>query len=123
MKLYRFLLALFLFPLCTGAFSQESLQKNGAYRNSADFRNNKPFLKTGFRYTRKKNKKIPSLYIVSYGKDEDESADLDKSAWGICVYPAFYLNIGRLGMKRGYVKFDTLRKYNYFKGKPILSLN
>lgn len=114
---------MFLLSICTESYSQPILQKNGAYRNSVDFRNNKPFLENGFRYTRKKNKKIPSLYIVRYGKDEDESIVLDKSVWGIYEYPAFYLNVGRLGMKRGYVKFDTLRKYNYFKGKPILSLN
>jgi len=113
---------IFLSVFNTDILCQVDDQKNGAYRNHLDFYNNRPFAEFNFKLIKKDNLRVPKLYQVISKDGSVKIKTIKKSIWGIYYNGLFYLNAEKLGMINGYIKFDSLSKYCYFKGIPIMTL-
>ena len=113
---------LFLSVFYTDIFCQNANHKNGAYRNHLDFQNNRPLTESNFRFIQKDNLRVPKLYHVISKDGSVKTKTIKKIIWGIYYNGSFFLNVEKLGMVNGYIKFDSLTKYCYFKGKPIMTL-
>ncbi|MFN8256330.1 MAG: DUF6563 family protein [Bacteroidales bacterium] len=100
-------------------FSQIDSVKNGIYRNFIDFKNNSPFYILNIQIEEIKSSSIPELYKVTPLDNKISEKTIKKIVWGIYNNGTFYLNVERFGMAPGYIKFQTLKKYNYFKGVTL----
>lgn len=122
---FKTVLLLFAFLLAVSlvSYAQKNDIKTGAYRNSVDFNRNKPLYKTEFNLKAKHNKHIPNLYEIKPEDVKISNKILNKAIWGIYQDSCFYLNAERIGMEKGYIKIGKIRRYCYFVGLPVKSLN
>jgi hypothetical protein len=102
---------------------QTSPLKVGAYRNIIEFNKQTPFYANTFIFRKKKNDNIPELYTVKSNDTLTNGGIIKNSIWCIFDGENFYLNAHRIGMTDGYIRIDTLKKYSYFKGLPIATIN
>jgi hypothetical protein len=119
MKTLRLIIFLTLYSFSYQAFSQADTFINGAYKNVGDFKSNSPLLGLYFKVDKVNHSKIPELYMITSTDNSIADFTIRKKIWGIYNKGTFYLNVERFGMDHGYVKFDTLLKYNYFRGVTI----
>lgn len=112
-----------LFLLIIKANCQPDSLKNGAYRNSVDFNKNKPLYQSEFTFVKKYHEQIPELYLVKSINPKIQKKIINNVIWGIYYNHSFYLNAKKIGMTEGYIKISDLKIYNYFRGKPIMTLS
>jgi hypothetical protein len=116
----KILLLLCLFaPLL--ALSQIDITKAKAYRNPADFNNDKPLYETTFKFIRKKEARFHGAYRVKAPELKNTGKDLNYGIWIIADDEYLYLNGTREGLLDGYYKFKKGSKYYYFQAEPRLS--
>jgi len=118
-----FTFLLFIFSICVAKTSgQTDSIPEGAYRNFVDFSRNSPLYECDFNFLKKYNKTIPELHDVSIANCDVDPKTIDNTIWAIYCEGSFYLNAEHMGMKKGFIKIDKLKKYSYFKGIPVKSL-
>jgi hypothetical protein len=102
---------------------QNDTIKVGAYRNILEFNRQIPFYPCHFTFVNVNHDEIPELYNVFSNDKSVNIKNIDNTIW--CIYDGndFYLNAQRIGMTSGYIRFDTLKRYSYFKGIPIKSIS
>jgi hypothetical protein len=137
MKLTARILFILLILGLQKTYGQIDTIKDGAYRNIVEFKKNKPkyisdftfYQKYGFDtnnnsdvYLKSDNKIPPKLYGIKSKNPKIKNRIIKKYIWGIYKDKSFYLNVNKLGMTDGYIKIDTLYRYTYFTGLPIMSL-
>jgi hypothetical protein len=108
------LLIIFLNPVLL--FSQYHRAK--AYRNSADFINDKPCYQTTFRYVQKKSEKYHGAYKVKSDELVIPAHDIKYGIWIISDGDYYFLNGTRNDCKDGYIKLKKGSDYYYFMAEP-----
>jgi hypothetical protein len=117
-----FLLAFFC-VIFSSVYSQVDTLRTGAYRNRNEFKNHNPSFNCDFTFTKKDDIKIPELYKVTSKNHRLKNNIINKEIW--CIYDGdhFYLNAMRIGMKKGFIRFESHGKYLYFQGIAPRSLS
>lgn len=111
------LLIIFLNPILL--FCQ--FNKGKAYRNSADFINDKPCYQTNFRYVKIKSAKANGAFKVKSDDLAISGNEIKYGIWIISDGEYLYLNGTRNGCTDGYIKLKKGSRYYYFKAEPMLS--
>lgn len=88
-----------------------------AYRNSADYLNDRPMLETNFIYSRHKSPKYHGSYSVRSTGERIKSKVIHYGIWIISDGDHLYLNGTRQGFIDGYIKIDKGPRYSYFKAE------
>jgi len=119
----KLFLLIFIGTIFSSVYSQVDTLRPGAYRNRNEFKNHNPSFNCDFTFTKKDNFKIPELYKVTSKNHRLKSSIINKEIW--CIYDGdhFYLNAMRIGMKKGFIKFESIGKYLYFQGIAPRSLS